>query len=101
MLVNLRLHPSNVSAIIILYVTIVALKFYDVKGFGFAEVEQLYGIETMRNAAEHLRNLYEGKGKMRLKLFISVKGVRLYDHATLVSIVIIATIMVNIHVHVQ
>lgn len=68
----------------LLYDTCLALRFYDVKGFGFAEVEQLYGIETMRNAAEQLRNLYEGKGKIKLKLFISVKGVRLYDQATLV-----------------
>ena len=63
----------------------IALRFYDVKGFGFAEVEQLYGIETMRNAADKLKNLYEGKGKMKLKLFISLKGVRLYDQATLVG----------------
>ncbi len=68
-------------------IIIVALKFYEVKGFGFAEVEQLYGIETMRNAAEQLKHLYEGKGKMKLRLFISVKGVRLYDQITMVSII--------------
>ncbi len=55
------------------------------QGFGFAEVEQLYGLETVRNAAEQLRSLYGGKGKMKLKLFISVKGLKLYDHQTFVS----------------
>ncbi len=68
------------------------MKYYDVKGFGFAEVEQLYGIETMRNAAEQLRNLYEGKGKMRLRLFVSVKGVRLYEQGTMVSQCIVVII---------
>ncbi|XP_064394843.1 low density lipoprotein receptor adapter protein 1-like isoform X2 [Halichondria panicea] len=62
--------------------TLSALKFFEVKGFGFAEVEQLYGLETVRNAAEQLRSLYGGKGKMKLKLFISVKGLKLYDHQT-------------------
>ena len=70
----------------------IAMKYYDVKGFGFAEVEQLYGIETMRNAAEQLRNLYEGKGKMRLRLFVSVKGVRLYEQGTMVSQCIVVII---------
>lgn len=64
---------------------LVALKFYDVKGYGFAEVEQLYGLDTMRYAAEQLKNLYGGRGKMKLKLFVSVKGVNLYDHSTFVS----------------
>lgn len=65
-------------------VCLAALKFYDVKGYGFAEVEQLYGLDTMRFAAEQLKNLYGGRGKMKLKLFVSVKGVNLYDHSTLV-----------------
>ena len=66
--------------------TLASLKFYDVKGYGFAEVEQLYGLETMRSATEQLRQLYGGKGKLRLKLTITVKGVKLYEHSTMVSI---------------
>lgn len=62
------------------------MRFYDVKGFGFAEVEQLYGIETMRNAAEQLMSLYGGKGKKKMKIFISVKGVILYEQS-MVSII--------------
>ncbi|CAI8013473.1 PTB domain-containing engulfment adapter protein 1 [Geodia barretti] len=62
--------------------TLSALKFYEVKGYGFAEVEQLYGLETMRSAADQLKKLYGGKGKMRLKIFISVKGIKLCDHHT-------------------
>lgn len=65
--------------------TLASLKFYDVKGYGFAEVEQLYGLETMRNATDQLRQLYGGKGKLRLKLIITVKGVKLYEFATMVS----------------
>ena len=48
-------------------------------------MEQLYGLETMRGAADQLKKLYGGKGKMRLKLFISVKGIKLYNHQTMVS----------------
>lgn len=62
-----------------------SLKFYDVKGYGFAEVEQLYGLETMRYAAEQLRQLYGGKGKLRLKLMVTVKGVKLFESPTMVS----------------
>ena len=47
-------------------------------------MEQLYGLEIMRSAAEQLKKLYGGKGKMKLKLFISVKGIKLYDHQTMV-----------------
>lgn len=39
----------------------------------------------MREAAEKLKNLYGSKGKMKLKLFISVKGIKLFDATTLVS----------------
>lgn len=56
------------------------------QGFGFAEVEQLYGLEIVRNAAVQLKNLYGGKGKMRLKLFISVNGLKLFDYYSFVSI---------------
>jgi hypothetical protein len=59
-----------------------ALKFYDVKGYGFCEVQQLYGQETLHQAAEQLRSLYGGKGQKRFRLFISVKSVVLFDHAT-------------------
>ena len=52
----------------------------------------------MRFAAEQLKGLYEGKGKMRLKLFISVKGVRLYEPATMVSSVDTHT-QTRIHTH--
>ena len=55
------------------------------QGYGFAEVEQLYGLETIRNAADQLKNLYGGKGKMRLKLFISIKGIKLFEYSTMVS----------------
>ena len=55
------------------------------KAFGFAEVEQLYGMETVRNAANQLKNLYGGKGKMKLKLFISYKGIKLYHFHSMVS----------------
>lgn len=48
-------------------------------------VEQLYGLETIRNAAEQLKAQYGSKGKMRLKLFISVKGIKLFDAYTFVS----------------
>ena len=48
-------------------------------------MDQLYGLETMRSAADQLKKLYGGKGKMRLKIFISVKGIKLYDHHTRVS----------------
>lgn len=51
-------------------------------------MEQLYGLEIVRNAAEQLRNLYGGKGKMRLKLFISVNGLKLFDYHTFVSILV-------------
>ena len=59
-----------------------ALKFYDVKGYGFCEVQQLYGQETMHKAAEQLKSLYGGKGQKRFRLFISVKAVVLYDYST-------------------
>ena len=39
----------------------------------------------MRSAADQLKNLYGGKGKMRLRLFISVKGIKLFDHNTMVG----------------
>ena len=55
------------------------------QAFGFAEVEQLYGMEIVRDAASQLRSLYGGKGKMKLKLFISVKGIKLYHFQTMVS----------------
>lgn len=58
------------------------LKFYDVKSFGFAVVDHLYGVETIRNAAEQLKAQYGSRGKMRLKLFISVKGIKLFDAYT-------------------
>ena len=55
------------------------------QGYGFAEVEQLYGLETIRNAADQLKRLYGGKGKTRLKLFISIKGIKLFECSTMVS----------------
>ena len=42
-------------------------------------------METVRNAALQLKNLYGGKGKMKLKLFISYKGIKLYHFQTMVS----------------
>ena len=42
-------------------------------------------METVRGAAEQLKELYGGKGKLRMKLFISVKGIKLYTFATMVS----------------
>ena len=48
-------------------------------------MEQMYGLDTTRSAAEQLKNLYGGKGQMKLKLFISVKGIKLFDHHTMVS----------------
>lgn len=57
----------------------------DTQAFGFAVVEQLYGLETIRNAAEQLKAQYGSKGKMRLKLFVSVKGIKLFDAYTFVS----------------
>lgn len=42
-------------------------------------------MDTIRDAAIQLRDLYGGKGKMKLKLFISVKGIKLYHFQTLVS----------------
>ena len=54
------------------------------QGYGFAEVEQMYGLDTTRTAAEQLKNLYGGKGQMKLKLFISVKGIKLFDRQTMV-----------------
>ena len=54
------------------------------QAFGFAEVEQLYGMEIVRDAANQLKTLYGGKGKMKLKLFISVKGIKLYHVQTMV-----------------
>ena len=54
-------------------------------GFWVAEVEQLYGMEIVRDAANQLKTLYGGKGKMKLKLFISVKGIKLYHFQTMVS----------------
>ena len=55
------------------------------QGYGFAEVEQMYGLDTTRAAAEQLKSLYGGKGHMKLKLFISVKGIKLFDHYSMVS----------------
>lgn len=49
-------------------------------------MEQLYGLETIRSAADQLKKLYGGKGKMRLKLFISVKGIKLFDYYTMVCV---------------
>lgn len=60
--------------------------YFSLQAFGFAEVEQLYGMDTVRDAAYQLKNLYGGKGKMKLKLFISIKGIKLYHVQTLVSI---------------
>ena len=54
------------------------------QGYGFAEVEQMYGLDTTRTAAEQLKQLYGGKGQMKLKLFISVKGIKLFDHQSMV-----------------
>ena len=48
-------------------------------------MEQLYGMEIVRDAANQLKTLYGGKGKMKLKLFISVKGIKLYHFQTMVS----------------
>lgn len=42
-------------------------------------------METIRSAAEQLKELYGGKGKIRMKLFISVKGIKLYNYSTMVS----------------
>ena len=42
-------------------------------------------METVRGAAQQLKDLYGGKGRIRLKLFISVKGIKLYDFNTMVS----------------
>ena len=47
-------------------------------------MEQMYGLDTTREAADHLKHLYGGKGQMKLKLFISVKGIKLFDHQTMV-----------------
>lgn len=47
-------------------------------------MEQLYGMDIVRDAANQLRSLYGGKGKMKLKLFISVKGIKLYHFQTMV-----------------
>lgn len=71
-----------------LNITIVTMYCYAhvaIQGYGFAEVEQMYGLDTTRTAAEQLKNLYGGKGQMKLKLFISVKGIKLFDHSTMVS----------------
>lgn len=57
-------------------------------------MEQLYGLETVRNAAGQLKSLYGGKGKMKLKLFISVKGLKLFDYQTLVSQCVILVYMI-------
>lgn len=48
-------------------------------------MEQLYGMDIVRDAANQLRSLYGGKGKMKLKLLISVKGIKLYHFQTMVS----------------
>ena len=48
----------------------------------------MYGLDTTRAAAEQLKTLYGGKGQMKLKLFISVKGIKLFDHYSMVSIMI-------------
>ena len=61
------------------------MTMYLFQGYGFAEVEQLYGLEMTRNAAEQLKKLYGGKGQMRLKLFISIKGIKLFDYHTMVK----------------
>ena len=42
-------------------------------------------MEIVRDAANQLKTLYGGKGKMKLKLFISVKGIKLYHFQTMVS----------------
>ena len=42
-------------------------------------------MDIVRDAADQLKSLYGGKGKMRLKLFISIKGIKLFDYYTLVS----------------
>ena len=61
------------------------IPYLPIQGFGFAEVEQLYGLETIREATSQLKKMYGGKGKMRLKILISVKGIKLFDAFTLVS----------------
>ena len=48
-------------------------------------MDHLYGVETIRDAAEQLKAQYGSRGKMRLKLFISVKGIKLFDAYTFVS----------------
>ena len=45
----------------------------------------MYGLDTTRKAADQLKSLYGGKGQMKLKLFISVKGIKLFDQVSMVS----------------
>ena len=42
-------------------------------------------MDIVRDAANQLKTLYGGKGKMKLKMFISVKGIKLYNFQTMVS----------------
>ena len=55
----------------------------------------MYGLDTTRTAAEQLKSLYGGKGQMKLKLFISVKGIKLFDQQSMVRQLWNSILLVN------
>lgn len=59
------------------------LRFYDVRGYGYIEVEQLYGLEVMRSAVKKLKKKYGNKGRVKMKIIVTSKGVKLFDTATM------------------
>ena len=58
------------------------LRFFDVRGYGYIEVEQLYGLEVVRSAVKKLKKKYGNKGRVKMKIIVTPKGVKLFDTAT-------------------
>ena len=58
------------------------MRFFDVRGYGYIEVEQLYGLEVVRSAVKKLKKKYGNKGRVKMKIIITPKGVKLFDTTT-------------------
>ena len=58
------------------------MRFFDVRGYGYIEVEQLYGLEVVRSAVKKLKKKYGNKGRVKMKIIVTPKGVKLFDTST-------------------
>ncbi|KAI6649436.1 hypothetical protein LOD99_11801 [Oopsacas minuta] len=58
------------------------IRFFDVRGYGYIEVEQLYGLEVVRSAVKKLKKKYGNKGRVKMKIIVTPKGIKLFDTST-------------------